>query len=317
MNKKKAYLVGGGLASLAGAAYLIKDGGLAGENITIYEESKTVGGSLDAEAINAGNGYLMRGYRMLERKVYSCLYDLLSFIPSLNDPGMTVMDEFRAFNERISINATSRLVEEGKVVKAFPYHLQWKDRFRLLWLLTRPEDDLQDMAIEDYFSPSFFTSNLWLQLCTTFSFQPWHSLVELKRYILRFYHVSPQLSSMACVQLTPYNEYESIVLPLTKWLQNQGVRFELNVQVIDLEFTNVDGLKSVRQLQCLKGDSPFCVEVREKDLVFATLGSMTANSSIGSHGYGTLSQCDQTEFLLAPLGKYCRKSTCIWKPLSL
>ena len=282
MNQTKAYLVGGGLASLASAAYLIKDGGLMGQNITLYEESEAVGGSLDAADIEAGNGYLMRGYRMLESRVYSCLFDLLSSIPSLNNPDVSVMDEFKAFNDRIKIDATSRLIEEGKVVEPFPFNLCLKDRFRVLWLLTRAEDDLRDMAIEDYFSPSFFTSNFWLQFCTTFSFQPWHSLVELKRYILRFYHVSPQLSSMACVRLNPCNEYESIVLPLERWLRDQGVRFEFSVQVVDLGFVEVDGIKSVQKLHCMRGTSPFLKEVREKDLVFATLGSMTANSSTGS-----------------------------------
>jgi oleate hydratase len=41
-----AYLVGGGLASLAAAAYLIKDGGFSGDNITIYEATEHLGGCL-------------------------------------------------------------------------------------------------------------------------------------------------------------------------------------------------------------------------------------------------------------------------------
>ena len=43
----QAYLVGGGIASLAAAAYLIRDGHLPGHNIHILEESQ-LGGSLDA-----------------------------------------------------------------------------------------------------------------------------------------------------------------------------------------------------------------------------------------------------------------------------
>jgi len=293
MINTKAYLIGGGLASLASAAYLIRDGGMPGENITIYEESGMVGGSLDAEGTGAGDGYVMRGYRMLESKVYSCLYDLLSFIPSLHDPDRTVLDEFREFNERVKISAKSRLIEEGKVVEPFPFQLQLKDRFRLLWFLTLPEDALSDKMIEDYFSSSFFNSNFWLQFCTTFSFQPWHSLVELKRYILRFYHVSPQLSSMECVQLAPYNEYESIVLPLSTWLQHQGVRFELNIKVVDLEFNIVNGIKTVQGLHCVQEKEPCFIEVDAADQVFATLGSMTANSSIGS--MDTAPQADVTE----------------------
>ena len=34
---RKAYLVGGGIGSLAAAAFMIRDGGVPGRNITIYE----------------------------------------------------------------------------------------------------------------------------------------------------------------------------------------------------------------------------------------------------------------------------------------
>jgi|ERR1700722_4821413 len=42
------YLVGGGIASLAAAAFLIRDGNIKGHNINILEESARIGGSLDA-----------------------------------------------------------------------------------------------------------------------------------------------------------------------------------------------------------------------------------------------------------------------------
>jgi myosin-crossreactive antigen len=47
--KTKAYLVGGGIASLASAVYLIRDGHMAGSNIYLFEESDHIGGSLDAQ----------------------------------------------------------------------------------------------------------------------------------------------------------------------------------------------------------------------------------------------------------------------------
>ena len=43
----KAYLVGGGIASMAAAAFLIRDGDVLGRDITIIEESDVIGGSLD------------------------------------------------------------------------------------------------------------------------------------------------------------------------------------------------------------------------------------------------------------------------------
>ena len=46
-TNSKAYLVGGGIGSLAAAAFMIRDGGLPGENISILEAAPVMGGSLD------------------------------------------------------------------------------------------------------------------------------------------------------------------------------------------------------------------------------------------------------------------------------
>ena len=43
----QAYLVGGGIGSLAAAAFMIRDGGMPGENISILEAAPLMGGSLD------------------------------------------------------------------------------------------------------------------------------------------------------------------------------------------------------------------------------------------------------------------------------
>lgn len=47
VDEKAAYLIGGGIAWLAAAAFLIRDGQMGGDRITIYEASAIVGGALD------------------------------------------------------------------------------------------------------------------------------------------------------------------------------------------------------------------------------------------------------------------------------
>lgn len=86
----KVYLVGGGIASLAAAAFLIRDGDMPGHRITIFEESDVIGGSLDGSG-SPENGYVLRGGRMLERK-YLCTFDLFDSIPTL-DGAQTVTQE--------------------------------------------------------------------------------------------------------------------------------------------------------------------------------------------------------------------------------
>jgi oleate hydratase len=63
-SSAKVHLVGGGIASLAVAAFLIRDGDVPGYNITILDEFDKLGGSLDGSG-SPQNG-LLRGGRMLK-----------------------------------------------------------------------------------------------------------------------------------------------------------------------------------------------------------------------------------------------------------
>ena len=111
-DQRKAHLVGSGIANLAAAAYLIKDGGFSGANISIYEEETLPGGSLDAGG-TPEKGYCMRGERMFEAN-YVCLYDLLSFIPSLDDPTKTVKQDTLEFTAAYPWDNKARLVADGE-----------------------------------------------------------------------------------------------------------------------------------------------------------------------------------------------------------
>ena len=73
MSNRTAYVIGSGISGLASAVYLIRDGGLRGEQICIFEEGENYGGSLDA-AGNVDVGYTMRGERMFG-KYFDCVYD--------------------------------------------------------------------------------------------------------------------------------------------------------------------------------------------------------------------------------------------------
>ncbi len=62
VDDKSAYIVGGGLAGLATAVFLIRDGQMKGENIHIFEELTLSGGSLDGKFI-PHDGFVTRGGR--------------------------------------------------------------------------------------------------------------------------------------------------------------------------------------------------------------------------------------------------------------
>ena len=99
---RKVFAIGGGIGSMAAAAFMIRDGGIPGANITIYEALPVLGGSLDG-AGNPRDGYSLRGGRMLTTDNYECTWGLFKSIPSLADPNQTVFDETVAFNERVQI----------------------------------------------------------------------------------------------------------------------------------------------------------------------------------------------------------------------
>jgi oleate hydratase len=106
----KAYLVGGGIGSMAAAAFMIRDGGLPGENITILEAMSVLGGSLD-DAGDPVGGYSLRGGRMLTTDNYECTWDLYKSIPSLNNADKSVFEETVEFNAKHKANSMARLVD--------------------------------------------------------------------------------------------------------------------------------------------------------------------------------------------------------------
>ncbi len=118
--------------------------------------------------------------------------------------------------------------------------------------------------------------------CTTFAFQPWHSAVELKRYLHRFFQELPRIHNLGGVRRTPYNQYDSIVRPLVHWLEARGVRFVTGARVSDLDFRYGPAGKSVETVHYVEAGIQRAIALRDEDLVLVTNGSMTAASSLGS-----------------------------------
>lgn len=281
-KKSKAYCIGGGIASLSAAVYLIEEGHIKGENICIFDEAKRMGGSLDANKTDASQGYSMRGIRMFEEKAFTCTFDLMHRIPSLNTPGKTIREEFIDFNKSNKTYSKSRLIKDGKAIDSRPLTLGIYDRVLLLGLLLRKESSLEDREIKGYFTPAFFTSNFWYEFSTVFAFQPWHSLIEFRRYFIRFIQDFPSIDTLEGVESSPYNQYDSLVLPIMNWLEKQGVTFMVNTKIIDLGFKQEGDKKTVNCIYHEQDGKAGSITVNEHDYVFATLGSIVANSSTGS-----------------------------------
>ncbi len=271
------HIVGGGIAGLAAAVFLVRDAGVPGRDIVIYEDLGVAGGSLDGSG-DAETGYLIRGGRMFEPH-FACTFDLLKDIPLPEDPATTARDDIFAFNEMVPGSSNCRLVRGGRPAPdRYDLTLTPRDIVDLNRLLLHPEAGLDRQRIEDWFAPSFFESNFWLMWATMFSFQPWHALVEMRRYLRRFIHLFPGFTRIAGILRTRYNQYDSIIAPILAWLTAREVDIRTGTRITDVL---IDGPARDRHLRALTLAGGERIEIGERDCVYLTLGSMTDGATLG------------------------------------
>lgn len=283
VEQKSAYLVGGGLASMAAAVFLIRDGQMKGENIHIMEELALPGGSLDA-IFNPESGYVMRGGREMEEH-FETLWDLFRSIPTLEDPNVSVLDEFYWLNQedpsysycRAIENKGQRLETDGQLT------LSERSIKEILALTLMTEEELNDKKINEVFSQEFFDSNFWLYWATMFAFEPWASAMEMRRYLLRFVHHIAALSDMSSLRFTKHNQYESLVQPLISYLQNQGVQFQYNTVVTNVTVEEIKDQKIATSMELISNNQEQTITLSKDDLVFIINGSITESTTYGDN----------------------------------
>lgn len=283
IGHRRAFIVGGGIAGLAAAAFLVDDAGVPGENITIYEKFKVVGGSMDGMASNESFGYLCRGERELEPYM-ECLWYLCSKIPSLDTPGRTVLDETVDVNKDHPIHSECRILQhQGHIYESIHNgKVSNKLNAKIQAFLAEPEESLEDVTIEDYFGKDseFFDGSLWWCFHTMLAFKPYHSALETQRYLERF-ALATRIEYLEGILHTKRNEYDSIIKPLKVWLDGKGVKTITDCSVYDLDMDN--DCNTVHAIRMRQDGKEIVVPVDAKDMVFVTNGSMTTNSRFGDN----------------------------------
>lgn len=279
----QVYIVGSGIAGLAAAYYFIRDGQVPARNITFLEQLHIEGGSLDG-AGNATDGYIVRGGREMDM-TYENLWDMFQDIPALEmPPPYSVLDEYRLVNDNDPNYSKARLIHNKGAVKDFSkFGLAKKDQMAIMKLLLKKKEDLDDLTIEDYFSASFLESNFWTFWRTMFAFENWHSLLELKLYMHRFLHAIDGLNDLSSLVFPKYNQYDTFVTPLGRYLKEKGVNIRFDVWVKDLDLhINTEG-KVVKGIIVEQGGKETVMPVGPDDFVIVTTGSMTEDTSYGDN----------------------------------
>ena len=283
VENKSAWFVGSGLAALAGAAFLIRDGQMRGNRITILEQQSLPGGALDGIE-EPKKGFVIRGGREMEEH-FECLWDLYRSIPSLEIEGISVLDEFYRLDKddpNLSLQrATVNRGEDAHTDGLFTLSERAQKETVKLFLATREE--MENKRINEVFGPEFLDSNFWLYWRTMFAFEEWHSALEMKLYLHRFIHQIAGMPDFSTLKFTKYNQYESLVMPLVKWLRDQGVTFQFGTEVTDVDFDIAPGRKQATRIHWRCEGVEGGANLGPDDLVFMTIGSLTENSDNGDH----------------------------------
>ena len=313
---KHAYIIGTGLAALSSACYLVRDGQMPGDHIHILEKDPVPGGACDGLDI-PGLGYVRRGGREMDNH-FEVRWDLFRSSPSIETEGVSVLDEYYWLNKEDPnyslCRATKDLGKDAGLKGKFG--LSDKAAMEIMKLFFTPDEDLYDKPITDFFDDEVLNSNFWLYWRTMFAFENWHSALEMKLYIKRYIHHIGGLPDFSALRFTRYNQYESMILPMVKYLESHGVEFRYNTKVENVEFAigGGDGPKrehtgvgqdTIQKIQATSGffkrnpastptkklavridvsqeGEKSSIDLTENDLVFITNGGCVENSTMGS-----------------------------------
>ena len=281
VDQKSAYIVGSGLAALTAACYLVRDGQMKGEHVHILEKEQLAGGACDGWKFE-NVGYVMRGGREMDNH-FEVMWDLFRSIPSMETEGVSVLDEYYWLNKedsnyslcRATVNRGEDAHTDGK------FDISDKGAMEIMKLFFTPNEDLQDKRITDVFDDEVLNSNFWLYWRTMFAFENWHSALEMKLYIKRYIHHIGGLPDFKALRFTKYNQYESMILPMVKYLESYGVQFHFGVKVTNVEFDCNEQHKLATRIDTLRDGKEEHIDLTENDLVFITNGGCVENSSIG------------------------------------
>ena len=282
VDEKSAYLIGSGLAALAAACYLVRDGQMAGERIHILEKDPIPGGACDGYQYT-DIGYVMRGGREMDNH-FECMWDLFRSIPSIETKGVSVLDEYYWLNKadpNYSLcRATEKQGQDAHTDKKFG--LSDKAAMEIMKLFFTPDEELYNKRIDEIFDHEVLDSNFWLYWRTMFAFENWHSALEMKLYLKRFIHHVGGLPDFTALRFTRYNQYESMILPMVHYLQEHGVDFQYNTKVVNVEFDIRNGRKAARRIVLQREGREDAIDLTDNDLVFITNGGCVENSAYGS-----------------------------------
>ncbi|MGL5173874.1 MAG: oleate hydratase, partial [Olsenella sp.] len=282
IDDKSAYIVGTGLAGLSAACFLVRDAQMPGSHIHILEARDVAGGACDGASTPIG--FTMRGGREMDNH-FEVMWDLYRSIPSIETPGISVLDEYYWLNKddpNYSLcRATENRGQDAHTDKKFGLSDKASQEIAKLFLST--DESLFGKAINEIWDDEVFNSNFWLYWRTMFAFENWHSALEVKRYLQRYVHHIGGLPDFTALRFTKYNQYDSMILPMVRYLEAAGATIQYNSKVVNVEFdivpasANTPSRKVARAIVVERADETGAtheerINLTENDQVYITDG---------------------------------------------
>ena len=215
---------------------------------------------------------------------FEVMWDLLRSIPSIETDGVSVLDEYYWLNKKDPNYSLCRVTEkQGQDAHTNGrFGLSDKGCMEIMKLFFTPDEQLYEKRITDVFDDEVFSSNFWLYWRTMFAFENWHSALEMKLYLKRYIHHVGGLPDLRALRFTKYNQYESMILPMIRYLEGYGVRFHYNTKVTNIEFEIAEDRKQAKTICLFVDEHEERVDLTENDLVFITNGGCVESASIGA-----------------------------------
>ncbi|KAJ5280336.1 67 kDa myosin-cross-reactive antigen family protein [Penicillium angulare] len=292
----QAWLVGADIGCLAAAVHLIQDAKVPGPQIHVLRNSGSQSHILEGFPVKEAFGLDTESNPGVERsspmrvlnRNFVCTNDLLSRIPSLNDSMRSIQEELIELDNDKNLFEgfqTKVVVKEGhtmQVLDAKGLDLHLGDRARIKKMMLTSKKSLMKMRIMDIFNEEFFHGKFWSMWATKFAFQPWHNAAEFRRH-LRYIHDFANLHTLSPIDSTPYEIFNTIIIPITSYLQAQGVEFEHNVKVLDLMMNSESDPTLVSGLKIVQSGTEAVINIHPHDILIVTLGSIFAGSTSGAN----------------------------------
>ncbi|KAE8165724.1 oleate hydratase [Aspergillus tamarii] len=285
----QAWLVGNGIASLAAAVYLMREGNVPGPNIHILDLHPGFEGEM-ATLGDAENGYFLP-YQCLPHFHGACIESLLSLVPGILDPDMSLLGDIREFSRQRQSQPEAVRTPGAIKLKALAsdavytgeFQVGLKHRLELIKLLLESEKTLASKKINEAFDKSFFDTGFWLYWSTTFAFQPWHSLTEFQRHLRKYLEDIRSLKHVSGSIKTGYNLFHSIVYPIIAYLRDEKVDFRFDIEVSDIRFYPESDPATVFEIALVRNGEECLVSLDPDDICLVDLGFSRSGAVYGTN----------------------------------